>query len=144
MPIRFRCPKCEGLLSIARRKAGTQIVCPKCHDEVLVPSADLDTAEPEIDLADEGTIAESTTAQVIEPLVGEEKSASALFEKPDFAQSLIGTVPVVSGINVESYEIASVPIEDGIFITHKTAMILGLLSVVLLGLAFATGFLMGR
>ena len=139
MPIRFRCPKCEGLLSIARRKAGTQIVCPKCQDEVLVPSADLDTAEPEIDLADE-----NTTAQVTEPLVGDEKSASALFEKPDFAQSLIGTVPVVSGINVESYEIASVPIEDGIFITHKTAMILGLLSVVLLGLAFATGFLMGR
>ncbi len=139
MPIRFRCPKCEGLLSIARRKAGTQIVCPKCQDEVLVPAADLDTAEPEIDLADE-----STTAQVIEPLVGDEKSASALFEKPDFAQSLIGAVPAVSGINVESYEIASVPIEDGIFITHKTAMILGLLSVVLLGLAFATGFLMGR
>ena len=139
MPIRFRCPKCEGLLSIARRKAGTQIVCPKCQDEVLVPSADLDTAEPEIDLADE-----CTTAQVIEPLVGEEKSASSLFEKPDFAQSLIGTVPAVSGINVESYEIASVPIEDGIFITHKTAVILGLLSVVLLGLAFATGFLMGR
>ena len=139
MPIRFRCPKCEGLLSIARRKAGTQIVCPKCHDEVLVPSADLDTAEPEIDLADEGT-----TAEVIEPLVGEEKSASALFEKPDFAQSLIQTKSTSSTAPFHAVEIPSVPIEDGIFITHKTAIILGLLSVVLLGLAFATGFLMGR
>ena len=139
MPIRFRCPKCEGLLSIARRKAGTQIVCPKCHDEVLVPSADLDTAEPEIDLADEGT-----TAEVIEPLVGDEKSASALFEKPDFAQSLIQTKSTSSTAPFHAVEIPSVPIEDGIFITHKTAIILGLLSVVLLGLAFATGFLMGR
>ena len=139
MPIRFRCPKCEGLLSIARRKAGTQIVCPKCQDEVLVPAADLYTAEPEIDLADE-----STTAHVIEPLVGEEKSASSLFEKPDFAQSLMGSVSAVNSVPVQTQEIPSDPIEQGIFITHKTAIILGLLSVVLLGLAFATGFLMGR
>ena len=139
MPIRFRCPKCEGLLSIARRKAGTQIVCPKCRDEVLVPSADLDTAEPEIDRADE-----STTAQEIEPLVSEERSASALFEKPDFAQSLIGSSSAVSNITVEPYVIPTVPSEHGILISHKTALILGLLSVVLLALAFATGYLMGR
>ena len=136
MPIRFRCPTCEGLLSIARRKAGTQIVCPKCRDEVMVPAADLDSAEPEIDLADE-----STTAQEIEPLVSEEKSPSALFEKPDFAQSLVGTN---SNASAQTAEIPTVPIEDGIVITHKTALILGGLCMALLGLAFATGYLMGR
>ena len=41
MPIKFRCPLCEGMLSIARRKAGAQVVCPKCGDEVTVPDADL-------------------------------------------------------------------------------------------------------
>ena len=32
MPIRFRCPHCERLLGIARRKAGTPIRCPQCGE----------------------------------------------------------------------------------------------------------------
>lgn len=38
MPIHFRCPTCFGLLSIARRKAGKVVHCPKCGDNVIVPS----------------------------------------------------------------------------------------------------------
>jgi phage FluMu protein Com len=37
MPIQFRCFKCEGLLSIARRKAGTVVQCPKCFQQLVVP-----------------------------------------------------------------------------------------------------------
>jgi DNA-directed RNA polymerase subunit RPC12/RpoP len=40
MPIRFRCPHCERLLGIARRKAGSQIHCPQCGESVLVPGED--------------------------------------------------------------------------------------------------------
>lgn len=38
MAIRFFCPQCRGLLSIGRRKAGTEIQCPKCGYPQTVPS----------------------------------------------------------------------------------------------------------
>lgn len=37
MPIRFRCPQCDRLLGIAKRKAGTQTECPQCGKMVTVP-----------------------------------------------------------------------------------------------------------
>jgi DNA-directed RNA polymerase subunit RPC12/RpoP len=40
MPIRFRCQHCGQLMGIARRKAGTEVACPKCQQQVLVPPAD--------------------------------------------------------------------------------------------------------
>lgn len=48
MPIRFRCPGCDGLLSISRRKAGTDISCPKCAELVIVPPLPNDMTEPEL------------------------------------------------------------------------------------------------
>jgi hypothetical protein len=38
MPIRFRCPFCQQLLGISRRKAGTNVTCPTCKAQVLVPT----------------------------------------------------------------------------------------------------------
>jgi biopolymer transport protein ExbD len=38
MPIQFRCPSCQQLLSISRRKAGTEVFCPVCTSLVMVPS----------------------------------------------------------------------------------------------------------
>jgi phage FluMu protein Com len=38
MPINFRCPTCDRTLSIARRKAGSEVQCPKCGNQVKVPA----------------------------------------------------------------------------------------------------------
>jgi phage FluMu protein Com len=38
MPIRFQCDRCEGVLSIARRKAYALIDCPKCGCKQVVPA----------------------------------------------------------------------------------------------------------
>ena len=38
MPIRFRCPNCQQLMGIARRKAGQTVNCPTCEREIRVPS----------------------------------------------------------------------------------------------------------
>lgn len=38
MSIRFRCQRCNQLLGIASRKAGTEIECPKCGESQTVPS----------------------------------------------------------------------------------------------------------
>ena len=40
MPIRFRCRRCNVLLSISSRKAGSEINCPKCSVAQTVPAAD--------------------------------------------------------------------------------------------------------
>lgn len=40
MPIQYRCPECDTVLSISRRKAGTVAACPRCGVEAVVPEAD--------------------------------------------------------------------------------------------------------
>ena len=37
MPIRFRCPFCDQLLGISRRKVGAVVDCPRCRGRVGVP-----------------------------------------------------------------------------------------------------------
>jgi phage FluMu protein Com len=38
MPIRFRCQRCNKLLGIARRKAGSETTCPHCGATITVPA----------------------------------------------------------------------------------------------------------
>ncbi|WP_197453316.1 ExbD/TolR family protein [Caulifigura coniformis] len=40
MPIQFRCTTCNQLLSISRKKAGVEILCPKCTTLTRVPQLD--------------------------------------------------------------------------------------------------------
>jgi DNA-directed RNA polymerase subunit RPC12/RpoP len=54
MPIRFRCSYCSKLLGIARRKAGTDTVCPHCGYEITVPKEE---GEKESDGGDSGRTA---------------------------------------------------------------------------------------
>jgi hypothetical protein len=48
MPIRFRCAYCNQLMGIARRKAGTVVRCPTCAGQVVVPNPEAaGTEEPQ-------------------------------------------------------------------------------------------------
>ena len=40
MPVVFRCFYCRGKLSIARRKAGQDVECPRCQAIITVPAPD--------------------------------------------------------------------------------------------------------
>jgi hypothetical protein len=46
MPVRFLCPACHQLLSIASRKVGSEVDCPKCRSTIVVPDP-LDEQTPE-------------------------------------------------------------------------------------------------
>jgi hypothetical protein len=47
MPVRFLCPACHQLLSIALRKVGSEVDCPKCRSIIIVPDPhDEQAAEP--------------------------------------------------------------------------------------------------
>ena len=50
MPIRFRCPQCDRMLGIARRKAGTQTACPQCGKMLTVPVQDDQTELADLDM----------------------------------------------------------------------------------------------
>ena len=47
MPIQFRCTNCNQLLSISRKKAGVEILCPKCTTLTRVPQIAEAEDEPE-------------------------------------------------------------------------------------------------
>jgi biopolymer transport protein ExbD len=49
LPIQFRCTTCNQLLSISRKKAGVEILCPKCTTLTRVPQLPAGDDEPEVE-----------------------------------------------------------------------------------------------
>ena len=43
MPIRFRCPSCNQVLSVSSRKAGNKVRCPACQSGLKIPSLETTT-----------------------------------------------------------------------------------------------------
>ena len=76
MPIRFRCVYCDKLLGIAKRKAGSVVNCPQCHQPLIVP-----TPEPE---------PEKTAAALSSSTSQPPPGAGKLFERDDFDDLLAG------------------------------------------------------
>src|SRR5579885_798883 len=137
MPIRFRCPTCDGLLSTARRKAGTRVVCPKCEDEIPVPEVDL-ADEADSEEANVEPVADEPTARpaAVKPAKVTKSAAAAprsgpLFEREDFEKLL---EPAVKQATIEEAapapaKPAPLPLpttsaDDGITISRGAAAIL--------------------
>jgi hypothetical protein len=166
MPIRFRCPYCNRLLGIARRKAGTETVCPQCGKTVTVPGPD-DTPPgggPPLELDDSPALprAAAPVVSAPQPPTAPPRPAAKpqprrhpaddppLFEGVDF-DALLGMKPrpepldpddrpakkPVAGMDALSLDEEPRPLT----LTPQRATLLIALVVVLLGVAFAAGFL---
>ena len=49
MPIRFRCPSCQQVLSVTSRKAGQTVRCPACQSALRIPTPKAESPEePEV------------------------------------------------------------------------------------------------
>ncbi len=125
MPIRFRCPTCAGLMSIARRKANTVVSCPKCGEQVIVP-----VVEPAA-----VAIATSNSSTADRPL----------FERNDF-DSLLSNAGVTSQPTpakpVDSKPIPlPVPESDFITLSYPAVAMLGAGCFALVVASFAAGYL---
>jgi biopolymer transport protein ExbD len=46
MPIQFRCPACQQVLSVSSRKAGQKVRCPACQAALKIPTPKAAPAEP--------------------------------------------------------------------------------------------------
>jgi predicted RNA-binding Zn-ribbon protein involved in translation (DUF1610 family) len=66
MPIQFRCPECSIRLSISSRKAGKEIVCPRCGAKANVPQLEADAPGTLPDDARRESPSEPPTAAVAE------------------------------------------------------------------------------
>ncbi|MBL8865491.1 MAG: hypothetical protein KF873_09370 [Gemmataceae bacterium] len=100
MPIQFRCPSCDRMLGIAKRKAGTSVKCPRCAADVRVPALAgmaVETngpvgAAPAIPKAPKEAISATAPSAVVtapRSAPAERKVDSMpLFERPDFESLL--------------------------------------------------------
>ena len=158
MPVQFRCTSCRGKLSISRRKAGNQVDCPKCGQPLTVPTGDA--------MADELTellvAVQSAGKADARPMTPAARLAAKrpvnledmpLFERSDFEKLLdpLARTPDPRPIplplpddGIPDRSNAAPPPghdPDAIVLTRTTATLLVVAVVVLLGLAFAAGFL---
>jgi hypothetical protein len=137
---------CGGTLSIARRKAGSEVTCPKCEYEITVPEPEEAPAEDELDLAPEPDAAPGRITQ-LKPqtrATAAPKADLPLFERDDIEKLLEPTKAPDPKPEAAPAPLA-VPVTDtGLTISYAAAVMLSVLMLVLLGLAFATGYLIGR
>jgi HEAT repeat protein len=96
MPIRFRCPACRKPLSIGKRKALTQVSCPRCHGDLTVPPASdyLRRSRPQV--ADAGEVL--FAAHVAQPVLPEPPAATAPAGVPARPRLLPRAALVAAGV----------------------------------------------
>jgi hypothetical protein len=142
MPIRFRCAYCNQLMGIARRKAGTVVRCPTCSGQVVVPDPGPTVAAPQ---------------------EAANRPKLALFERSDFeevfrippqgqpAPTDRGPAPPPAVPRpAPVLDVEPVALSDqraarpGLFLSPGKLTFLSVLLVLLLGLAFFAGLLVGR
>jgi hypothetical protein len=141
MPIKFRCKYCNQLMGIARRKAGTEVHCPTCNGNLVVPHQD--------------------------EVFGQAAAAAPVFERSDFEQYLhadVGNQPAVAAppapappmpgtvwspqsppdmVDVEPAALHPVA-PPGIILSTGMATLLTIGIIFLMALSFMLGVLVGR
>lgn len=158
MPIRFRCAYCNQLMGISRRKAGTVVRCPKCAGQVVVPMPQNGEEDlPELP-RQEGDFHPPDRAQGV---LFEQSDFGKVFDESAGPQILHPpSVPIPAPVSlpnrapaprVELAEYDAVPLNPsgatparGIFVTSGVLAVVSALIVVLMGMAFFLGLLLGR
>lgn len=143
MPVRFRCDTCNGKLSIASRKIGTPVECPRCNESMLVPSASQigeELTELLLSVGSARRKAVGTAAPIERP--GRSLEEMPLFERDDIDEMLEPLAkdaaplplpePVASPAKVDPF--------DAIVISRTRATVFAVIVVVMLGLAFSSGY----
>jgi len=154
MPIRFRCPYCNQLLGIARRKAGTAVHCPTCQKPVTVPLASQEDAPG------------SPPPPAALPEHSPAPASPALFERSDFEDYLHDPVaaaapapapapaprPAPSPFDLGQLQGAPAPVPPplptpapaGIVLSPARATVATVVVILLLAVAFGAGLVIGR
>lgn len=93
MPIHYRCPACDQLLSISSRKAGSEVPCPQCGATTIVPRSEQSESVPHLArTADPSALSAPIISQLVEAPFGEVGPAVTPETLPPVSQR---KVPVV-------------------------------------------------
>jgi len=158
MPVVFRCTACRKKLSVARRKAGSEIACPVCSSSILVPSGQELRGDLEALLNSASTSVGTGTANrtatkplaAVAPNLDEgplfertDIDERPLFERNDFDELLSAetAAPAVESPPVPL--IAKPTASSDVVLTRGAISMLATAVAFLLGLAFAIGYLVG-
>ena len=145
MPIRFRCAYCNQLMGISKRKVGNVVRCPKCGGQVVVPNPEEGQA------ADEGPEDPNAPAHALEdpelerllagvdPKPNSPRGAPRHFKSPELA------------FDVEPVDMPAAPgqpttaLPRGMIAMPRWILYsLAFLVLLLAGLAFLVGYLLGK
>lgn len=167
MPIQFRCPSCDRMLGIAKRKAGSSVKCPRCAADVRVPALAGMAVETNGPVGAMPAIPKgsSNSATASPPAVSKRADRKVdsmpLFERPDFESLLspalekakpdIAAEPVrVTPLPSQAYQPyaddsddVAIDVEDlsnTIILTRNKLTIAVAVVAVLMGIAFAVGY----
>ncbi|MCI0465363.1 MAG: hypothetical protein L0Z62_51235 [Gemmataceae bacterium] len=161
MPIRFRCAYCNQLMGIARRKAGTVVRCPTCSGQVVVPTPEGsaaspgDAGQPQPDAGGPALFERSDFEQDV---FGGQAAANSTAGRGGFAPvpqqpaplPAPAPAPPPAAFNVEQAAVRGAtfagpqPPPPGIVLSPTKATVLAVFVVVLIGIAFFAGMLVGR
>ncbi len=130
MPVRFRCRHCHQLLGIARRKIGTEVNCPTCHNKVLVPATDAPDVDPPTVRKADAPFEGSDLDALLQPLPADPASASPPPVAPPASPNVEARRPAAPA--------------SGLTLSPFQATLLTVGTVLLLALFFAAGLLIGR
>lgn len=153
MPIRFRCYYCDQLMGIARRKAGTVVVCPKCKGQVVVPSPEPDSAEGEVDKPAPSPGPALFEQSDLERILQQDQPPPAppppALEQFPYVPTQPQQLPAVpSAMNIQEIPMPMspppAPAKAGIFLSPAKLALLIVLVLVLLAVAFFLGLQVGK
>ena len=143
MPIHFRCTSCDRMLSIARRKAGQQVSCPKCGKSVSVPAVagvavNSDPHAQAANLQGMPLFERSDFEELLNPALKAAKKAEPSVAVKETSQPH----PVLAEmlISKEGSGEMEVMEVDGIVISRSRMTILAIVIALLLAVSFAVGY----
>src|SRR4051812_33517447 len=157
MPVRFRCAYCNQLMGISHRKMGTVVRCPKCSGQVVVPH--VETAP-----ADAPVAADREAMKLLEGPELEMLLAGAAQQSPAAKKSKRKGAPqALLEIDVEPVDLSplrpsqeasphmamvessrAAPLPKGVTLPGWVVGGMATMILLLLGLIFLLGFLLGR
>lgn len=169
MPIRFRCAYCNQLMGISRRKAGTIVRCPKCSGQVVVPNPDDQPADdhtpPPNEAGSRGAGKALEDLELDDLLAGAASETSAKQQgankpprpaprpvtdpspPPDFDSEPMAEVDVEPVEAVAGAPAGAPPalLPPGVVLLPRRLLLaVGVVLLLLVGLAFLIGFLLGK
>jgi biopolymer transport protein ExbD len=111
MPIRFRCPDCQQVLSVSSRKAGQKVRCPACQAALKIPTPKAAPAEqslaeaPETPKPDPEVVSSPTDQPAPDPVAATAATAATADEPVSAGALLFGGVTGVVEDDEEDFQL---------------------------------------